>query len=173
MSLQSPNDIVKNLTKIILTNNKKMIREDDLKHLSEGFEFDQIIGNVYKNLLKVGFELISTKFFDQKYYILTSEGKDDKISPSQYGSLALILALSKEIDENLNLSDLKEIFSEVWTLDIEFLIETDYLRKINVEGLDIVRVTPLGKAVMKNIINNLQLKNLLGAFKNDKLSPEI
>ena len=139
MSLQNHNEIVKNLTKIILINKKRMIREDDLKHLCKGFEFDQIISNVYKNLLEVGFELISSKFLDQKYYILTSEGKDDKISPSQYGTLALILALSKEIDENLKLSDLKDIFSEVWTSDVDFLIKNDFLRKINENKDDLHR----------------------------------
>ena len=64
--------------------------------------------------------------------------------------------------------DLKEIFSSVWDSDIKFLIENDYLRKINVEGLDIVKITPLGKATMKNIIQNLQLKNLLDIFKESK-----
>ena len=82
--------------------------------------------------------------------------------PSQYGTLALILALSKEIDENLEIKDLEEIFKDVWTSDVEFLIEKDYLRKF--EDQKILRVTPLGKALLKNVLQDLDLKNLLEAF---------
>ncbi|MFX1525046.1 MAG: hypothetical protein ACFFCC_16175, partial [Promethearchaeota archaeon] len=93
----------------------------------------------------------------------TSEGKDDNVTPSQYGVLALIVALSKEVDENLQIEDLKEIFKEIWDTDIEFLIENDYLRKF--EDLGIIKVAPLGKAIMKNIIGNIQLKSLLELLK--------
>ena len=161
-------EIVRKITKLILTHQQKMVREEDLRNLCEGYNFDQIINEVYINLRNVGLELITTKFLDQNYFVLTSEGKDDNITPSQYGTLALILALSKEVDENMKLSDLKDIFSEVWTTDVEFLIENDYLRKINVEDLEIVKITPLGKATLKNIIENLQLKNLLNIFNDIK-----
>ncbi len=159
-------EIVRNITKIILTDQQKIIREDDLRNLcAHNLDFSQVINSVYNNLKNVGFELISTNFLEQKYYILTSEGKDDNITPSQYGTLALILALSKEVDENIKLSDLKEMFSEVWTSDVEFLIANDYLRLIQIEDLEIVKVTPSGKAILKNIIQNLQLKNLLNIFE--------
>jgi len=161
-------EIVRKITKLILTHQQKMVREEDLRNLCEGYNFDRIINEVYINLRNVDLELITTKFLDQNYFVLTSEGKDDNITPSQYGTLALILALSKEVDENMKLSDLKDIFSEVWTTDIEFLIEKDYLRKINVEDLEIVKITPLGKATLKNIIENLQLKNLLNIFNDIK-----
>ena len=161
-------EIVRKITKLILTHQQKMVREEDLRNLCEGYNFDRIINEVYINLRNVGLELITTKFLGQNYFVLTSEGKDDNITPSQYGTLALILALSKEVDENMKLSDLKDIFSEVWTTDVEFLIEKDYLRKINVEDLEIVKITPLGKATLKNIIENLQLKNLLNIFNDIK-----
>ena len=168
MEKENFNQIVRKITKLILTNQQKMLRDEDLKNLCEGSNFDQIINEVYLNLKKVGFELIATKFLDQKYYVLTSEGKDDNITPSQYGTLALIAALSKEVDENIKVDDLKEIFSEVWTSDVEFLIENDYLRKINIDDLEIVKITPLGKAALKNIIQNIQLKNLIEVFKDIK-----
>ncbi|MFX1393844.1 MAG: hypothetical protein ACFFAH_09745 [Promethearchaeota archaeon] len=169
MEKENFNQIVRKITKLILTNQQKMVREEDLKNLCEGSNFDQIINEVYLNLKNVGFELITTKFLDQKFYVLTSEGKDDNITPSQYGTLALIVALSKEVDENIKVDDLKEIFSEVWTTDVEFLIENDYLRKINIDELEIVKITPLGKAVLKNIIQDIQLKNLIEVFKDIKL----
>jgi len=157
-------EIVKNISKIILTNPQKIIREEDLRNLSREFNFDQIMGDVYFNLKNVGFELIKTKFLDQQFYILTSDGKDDNITPSQYGILALIIALSKEVDENIKIKDLKEIFVELWDSDVQVLIDNDYLRKFDEVG--IIKVTPMGKAIMKNVIKDLQLKNLINLFEN-------
>ncbi len=159
-------DIVKNIAKIVITSLQKMIREEDLLILTKNLDFEQVISAVYSNLKNVGFEFIKSRFLDQNYYILTSEGKDDRVTPSQYGTLALILALSKELDENLDISDLKDIFKEVWNTDMKFLIENDYLRKI--EHQNILKITPLGKALLKNIIKDIELKNLLEAFKRKK-----
>jgi len=156
-------ETVKKVTKIILTSPQKMIREEDLRNLCKGFDFEQVISNVYANLKNVGFEFIVSKFLDKKFYILTSEGKDDNITPSQYGTLALILTLSKEVDENIQIDDLKEIFSDLWTSDVQFLIDNDFLRKN--EELKIIKVTPLGKAALKNIIEDLKLDNLLNVFQ--------
>jgi hypothetical protein len=159
-------DIVKNIAKIILTSPQKMIREEDLLILTKNLDFEQVISAVYSNLKNVGFEFIKSRFLGQKYYILTSEGKDDRVTPSQYGTLALILALSKELDENLDISDLKDIFKEVWNTDVKFLIENDYIRKI--DDQNILKITPIGKALLKNIIKDIELKNLLEAFKRKK-----
>jgi predicted transcriptional regulator len=159
-------EIVKNIAKIVITSPQKMIREEDLLILTKNLDFEQVISAVYINLKNVGFEFIKSRFLDQNYYILTSEGKDDRVTPSQYGTLALILALSKELDENLDLNDLKDIFKEVWNTDMKFLIENDYLRKI--EDQNILKITPLGKALLKNIIKDIELKNLLEAFKRKK-----
>ena len=156
-------EIVTIITKLILTNKQKVTREEDLRNLSKDFNFDEIMSEVYVSLKNVGFDLIKTKFMDQQFYILTSDGKDDKISPSHYGTLALIIALSKEIDENIKINDLKEIFNESWSTDIQSLIQNDYLRRF--DELGIVKVTPLGKAVMKNIIKDLNLKDLLNIFE--------
>jgi hypothetical protein len=161
--LNNSNEIVKNITKLILTNPQKIIREEDLRNLSKNFDFERIMSDVYLNLQNVGFELIRTKFIEKQFYILTSDGKDDNITPSQYGILALIIALSKEVDENIKIDDLKEIFKELWDTDVRFLINNDYLRSF--EDLGIIKVTPLGKATMKNIIKDLQLKNLLNVFE--------
>jgi hypothetical protein len=157
---------VKKITKLIFTSPQKLIREEDLRNLSLGFDFEEIISEVYTNLKKIGFEFIKSKFQDQNYYVLTSEGKDDDISPSQYGTLALIFTLAKEVDEDLNIDDLKEVFKEVWTSDIISLIEKDYIRKI--DNLNILKITPLGKAVLKNVLQDLNLKDLLELFEVKK-----
>ena len=164
MEQDSYENTVREITKIVLTSPQKMIRKEDLVNLSRGFDFEKIISDVYRNLTKVGFEFISSNFLGHKYYILTSEGKDDRISPSQYGTLALIIALSKEVDENININDLKEMFFEVWDTDIQFLIENDYLRKD--DTLNIIKVTPLGKSLLKDIINTLELKKIISFFKS-------
>ena len=166
MEIANFEDIVKNIAKIILTSPQKMIREEDLLNLTKDFDFEEVISAVYSNLKNVGFEFIKSRFLDQNYYILTSEGKDDRVTPSQYGTIALILALSKELDENLDLNDLKDIFKEVWNADMKFLIENDYVRKI--EDQNILKITPLGKALLKNIGKDIELKNLLEAFKRKK-----
>ena len=163
MELENTEEVVRKITKIILINPQKMIREEDLKNLSKDLNFDIIMSEIYVNLQNIGFELIKTTFLEQKYYILTSGGKDDNVTPSQYGTLALIIALSKEIDENVKIEDLKEIFGDTWDSDIQFLIDNDYLRRF--EELGIIKVAPLGKAIMKNIIGDINLKNLLELFK--------
>ncbi|MFX1428227.1 MAG: hypothetical protein ACFFBE_17370 [Promethearchaeota archaeon] len=162
MTTEEFEETIKNITKIILANPQKMIREEDLKNLSRNFKYEEVMSEIYVKLMNIGFELIKTKFLEQTFYILTSEGKDDDVTPSQYGTLALIVALSKEVDENIKIEDLKEIFSNVWDTDIKFLIENDYIRTF--EELGIIKVAPLGKAIMKNIIADLKLKNLLNLF---------
>jgi len=163
MENTSYEETVKNVTKIILTSPQRMIREEDLKNLCKDFDFEQVISDVYVNLKNVGLDFFSSKFLDQKFYILTSEGKDDNVTPSQYGTLALILTLSKEVDENIQIDDLKDIFSDVWNSDVQYLIDNDFLREN--EELNLIKVTPLGKAALKNIIDDLKLKNLLNIFQ--------
>ena len=155
-------ETIRNITKLILTNPQKIIREEDLKNLSKDFNFEEIMSDVYLNLRNVGLDLIKTTFLEQKYYVLTSEGKDDNITPSQYGTLALIIALSKEVDENIKIEDLREIFEEIWDTDVQFLIDNDYIRKF--DELGIIKISPLGKAIMKNIIMDIDLNNLLNFF---------
>lgn len=164
--IENYEEVVKKIITLILTNQQKVIREEDLKKLydtSSGLDFNKIFNDMFKQLNNFGFELIKTEFQGYIYYVLTSEGKDDEITPSQYGTLALIIVLSKEVDDNLKIEDLKEIFPEIWETDIQFLIDNDYLRKF--EELGIIKVAPLGKAIMKNIIPDIQLKNLLELFK--------
>ena len=158
-------DVVKKIARVILTHQQKMIREEDLLNLcGESINFENTMIDVYSYLKNVGFDLVKTSFQEQKFYVLITEGKDDKITPSQYGTLALILALTKEIDENIKIDDLKEIFSEVWTSDVQALIENDYLREI--EDLGIIKVTPLAKAMFYSVYKDLKLQNLIDIFEN-------
>jgi len=158
-------DVVKKISRVILTHKQKMIREEDLYNLcGDSIIFENAMIDVYSYLKNVGFDLVKTSFQEQKFYVLITEGKDDKITPSQYGTLALILALTKEIDENIRIDDLKEIFSEVWTSDIQTLIEKDYLREF--EDLGIIKVTPLAKAMFYSVFKDLKLQSLIDIFEN-------
>jgi len=159
-------ETTRKIARLILNNQQKMTRKDDLKNLCGSLDFDEVLTEVDEILSKLGFDFFITSFLGQEYYVLTSEGKDDNITPSQYGILALIIALSKEVDENIKIEDLKEIFSEVWDIDVQFLISEDYLRVF--DDLGIIKVTPLGKALLKNVLQDLNLKNLLEAFKRKK-----
>ena len=157
--------MIREIAKLILTNEKKMVKEEDLIRLYDKStsDFDETFKALYEQFNKLGFELIKSEFQGNNYYVLTSEGKDDKITPSQYGSLALIAALSKEVNENIKIEDIKEIFKDQWNLDIKFLIENDFLRKI--EDLGIVKITPIGKAILKEILPDLSLDTLLDIFE--------
>jgi len=157
--------MTREIAKLILTNKKKMVKEEDLIRLYDKStsDFDDTFKELYEQFNKLGFELIKSEFQGNNYYVLTSEGKDDNITPSQYGSLALIAALSKEVNDNIKIEDLKEIFKDQWNSDIKFLIDNDYLRKI--DNLGIVKITPIGKAVLKEILPDLSLDTLLDIFE--------
>jgi hypothetical protein len=157
--------ITRKIANLILTSPQKMIREEDLKTISRDLNFEEIMSEVYLNLQRVGFELIKTNFLGQGYYILTTDGIDDNITPSQYGILAIIAAIGKDLDEVIPIKDIKEIFEEIWDTDLKFLIDNDYIRKN--EEFSIIRLSPLGKAALKNIYNDLQLDNLIKIFENE------
>jgi len=156
------------IAKLILTNKKKMVKEEDLIRLYDKStsDFDETFKDLYEQFNKLGFELIKSEFQGNNYYVLTSEGKDDNITPNQYGSLALIAALSKEVNENIKIEDLKEIFKDQWNSDIKFLIDNDILRKIDTMG--IVKITPIGKSILKEILPDLSLEKLLNMFEIDE-----
>ena len=146
-----------------------MIREDDLKNLCpiKG-NFDQVVSLLYNKYKELGIELIMSQFLGEKYYILTFEGKEKDITPGQYGTLALLIAYSNEIDENMSLDEIKEIFSEVWDTDIQSFLQQDYLRIVTMKDLQVIKITPLGKSLLKNVIKDLQLKNLLDVFEKSR-----
>ena len=160
--------MIREIAKLILTNKKKMVKEEDLIRLYDKStsDFDESFKDLYEQFNKLGFELIKSEFQGNNYYVLTSEGKDDNITPSQYGSLALIATLSKEVNENIKIENLEEIFKDQWNLDIKFLIDNDFLRKI--DDLGIVKITPIGKAILKEILPDLSLDKLLNIFEIDE-----
>ena len=167
------NDILtQQLSRLLIQNKKKMINERDIINLcSNEEEYNEVIPILVKNFKLIGFSLIRTTYQGNRYLVLTSAGKDDKISPSMYGVLGLIIALYNEIGHDIEITKIKNIFSDLWD-DIEELMSQNYLEIINNRGMDILAITPIGKAAFKNILKDLNLPTLL-SIANFEEKPEL
>ncbi len=152
--------LIARLSRILLQNQTGMVKEHDLRNLcASEEEYTQIIPQIVKDFKNLGLSLIRTKFQGERYYVLTTPGKDSKITPSMYGAMALIIATVNEIGNNLLVSELKAIFKNVWS-DIESLLSIDYLRIVKTKDGEKIEITPLGKGAFKNIMKDLNLKKL-------------
>ena len=148
------------LSRILLQNQNGMVKELDIRNLcSSDEEYSQIIPQLVKNFKNLGLSLIRSKFQGDRYYVLTTPGKDSKITPSMYGTMALLIATINEVGNNLKLSEMKQIFKDVWQ-DIESLLSIEYLALINTKNGEKIEITPLGKGAFKNIMKDLNLKML-------------
>jgi len=148
------------MSRIILQNEKRSIREQDLQNLCSPEEFKAIIPQLVGTFKALGFSLIRTTFLDEKYYVLTAPGKDDGISPSMYGALALVQATLQEIGEPLASEDARNIFQDIWG-EVEGLVAANYLALITMGQKKVLDITPLGKGALKNIIRDLDLQKIL------------
>ena len=155
---------ISRLSQFILQNKLGMIREQDLQNLcASPEEFVQIIPQLIKNFQAIGLSLARTTFKGEKYFVLTSPGKDSSISPSMYGTLALILTLFNEIGTlttGIPLEQMRKLFHEVWS-DVEQLMNANYLQVDPALHEEHLLITPLGKAAFKNIAKNLNFKELI------------
>ena len=77
-----------------------------------------------------------------------------------------LLDPANPIEMNNIIDDLKEIFKDQWNSDIKFLIDNDYLRKF--DNLGLVKITPIGKAILKEVMPDLSLDKLLDIFEIDE-----
>ena len=153
------------IAKLILTSQKRMVKEEDLRRLYNISNMDKIFEDLNSIFTKLGFELIRTEFQGNTFLVLISEGKDDNLTPIQYGSLALISALSREVNNNIKIEDIKEIFKDQWDIAVKPLVDNDYIRII--DNLEIVKITPIGKVVLKEILPKISLEYLLDILANN------
>lgn len=151
---------VKKICQAILQNNSPQIKEDDLRNLIQIDSFDEVIRQCVSLLNDLGYSLIRTTYNGEKYFVLTTPGKDERVSPIMYGILISLLALYKEIGQSITEKDLKKIFDDVWN-DCLMLIENGYLEIQEIQGKKEVLITPIGKAACKNIYNQIDLKDIL------------
>ncbi len=166
--------LMQQLSRLIVQNKNKVINERDIINLcSDEEEYNRIIPVLVQNFKLIGFSLIRTTFQGKRYFVLTTPGKDDIISPSMYGTLGLIIALHNEVGRDIKLIKIKQIFKELWD-EVEELIKHNYLQISKNKGTDTLTITPIGKAAFKNILKDLNLPKILsfhdldGKIKTDE-----
>ena len=163
--------LLQQISRLIIQNKKKIVNERDIINLcSDEEEYKKIIPALVQNFKLIGFSLIRTTFQGERYFVLTTPGKDDAISPSMYGTLGLIIALYNEVGRNIELIKIKQIFKELWD-EVEELITHNYLQISKDKGTEIITITPIGKAAFKNILKDLNLPKIL-TFQDLEVKPK-
>ena len=163
--------LLQQISRLIIQNKKKIVKERDIINLcSDDEEYKRIIPVLVQNFKLIGFSLIRTTFQGKRYFVLTTPGKDDAISPSMYGTLGLIIALYNEVGRNIELTKIKQIFKELWD-EVEELITHNYLQISKDKGTEIITITPIGKAAFKNILKELNLPKIL-SFQDLEVKPK-
>ena len=153
--------LLQQISRLIIQNKKKIVNERDIINLcSDEEEYKEIIPILVQNFKLIGFSLIRTTFQGKRYFVLTTPGKDDIISPSMYGTLGLIIALYNEVGREIELIKIKQIFKELWD-EVEELITHNYLQISQDNGSETLSITPIGKAAFKNILKELNLPKIL------------
>ena len=161
MKKMSEINLKRKITQVLLQNKQGMVKESDLINISGSEDdFKRNIKSIIKDLQSLGFSLSRTTFGDAKYYVLTTPGKAENISPSMYGALGLIIATFNEIGDKIPLLELKKTFKNVWQ-SVEQLIENNYLQVKIENGQDYLKITPVGKASFKNVLKSLTLKDII------------
>jgi hypothetical protein len=156
---------VKKISKIFLEGTNRMLSEKDLLNYLDNFDlFEEILDDLNARFENIGYEIISTVFLKEKYYLLATEGKDMHLNPEQYGILAIILGLNKEIGRDLTVNEFKDLFSNVWR-DIEYLLKSGYLNKNTIKNETHIVLTPLTKILFKNVIDQIGLTKILNEFE--------
>lgn len=153
-------ELVGKICALVLQHPKGMIREQDIENICENEEqFLNIIPEVVKNFQQIGLSLVRTTYQNDRFYVLTSSGKDEFVSPSMYGALGLVIGIVNEIGSDLDLPTAKRLFQEIWS-DIQALIEQNYLQIQLENGKEFLRISPIGKASFKTVIKEMDLKKI-------------
>ena len=164
--------LLQQISRLIIQNKKKIVNERDIINLcSNDEEYKEMIPILVQNFKLIGFSLIRTTFQGKRYFVLTTPGKDDIISPSMYGTLGLIIALYNEVGREIELNKIKQIFKELWD-EVEELIKHNYLQISKDKGTEIITVTPIGKAAFKNILKEFNLPKIL-SFQDLEVKPKL
>lgn len=156
---------VKKISKIFLEGTNRMLSEKDLLIYLDSIDLlEELLDDLNARFENIGYEIISTVFLKEKYYLLATEGKDMRLKPEQYGILAIILGINKEIGRDLAVNEFKDLFSNVWR-DIEFLLKSGYLSENTIKKETYFILTPLTKILFKNVIDQIALTKILNEFE--------
>ena len=158
---QTKNPLLLRISQFLLQSEKGMIREQDIRNLcGSDEEYETLIIDLVSHFENLGIGLIRTIFDNERFYVLTIPGKDEKILPSMYGVLALLFALYTELGTDMTRTELHGLFQETWD-DIEGLVSANYLQINTRDQQEYVMITPIGKAALKNIVKELNIKKIL------------
>ena len=156
---------IKKISKIFLEGTNRMLSEKDLLNYLDNFNLlEEILDDLNARFENIGYEIISTVFQKEKYYLLVTEGKDMRLNPEQYGILAIILGINKDINRDLTVNEFKDLFSNVWR-DIEYLQKSGYLSENTINNKTHIILTPLTKILFKNVIEQIGLTKILNEFE--------
>jgi hypothetical protein len=152
---------IKKISQLLIENPERMIKEKDLiTFVQDANVLEEMISDLVSRFEKIGYDILKTRFINDTFYLLTTEGIDKKLTPQMYGILALIIGLSKELGKEMKISDAQNIFSEIWD-EANFLIENKYLNEIKMENDTYLVAGPIAKAVFKNFINEISFEKIM------------
>jgi hypothetical protein len=155
------NEKISKICRLILQNEKKMTKELDIINLcTNSEELEELLPEIVARFEQIGFNLVRSKYRNEKYYVLTGIGKDDQISPKMYGALGLIIAYFNELGEEQPVTELKVIFAEIWD-EITQLINLNYLQIFPGMKGEMLVITPLAKACFRSVLKELDFKKYL------------
>jgi hypothetical protein len=152
---------IKRMAKLFLENSSRMIKENDLVNLISSEEsLEDTVADLNSRFEKIGYEIIKSKFLNDSYYILTSEGFNKALTPQMYGILAIIVTVNKDLGKDFTIEEANDIFSEM-SQEIAFLKEQNYLVEIKANKEVKLIATPLAKVLFKNLIKELNVEVIL------------
>ena len=152
---------IQQVSRLILQNKSGMVQEQDIINLFPNTdEYAEAIKQIVFRYRQIGLSLVRTDFKGKKYYVVSSPGKDDQISPAMYGALGIIVAMYNELGTVVSISKLKEVLSDVWN-EIELLQEANYLEEHEENGEKKLILTPLAKAATQKIAGGLKIRDFI------------
>ena len=149
------------ISKFIVQNSRGMVHEQAVVNLFASVdEYSQVIKEIVKRFRSIGITLVRTEFEGKRYFVVSSPGKDEQVSPAMYGVLGIIIAMYNEIGSELSVKKLKNVLNDVWN-EVELLIEANYLSKIKKDNETMLILTPIAKAATQKIAKELNIRDLI------------
>ncbi len=155
------NPKIAQISRLILQNKQSMIKEQDIQNFfSTSQEYQETLVLVVQKFREIGLSLVRTTFNHEKYFVLTSAGKDEKISPLMYGILGIIIALQNDFGKPVSKKDAQQIFKDVWD-DLLLLAELKYIVFQDKDESTNIILTPIGKAATQKIAKDLNIRSFI------------
>ena len=152
---------VAQISRLILQNKTGMIKEQDIMNFFASTDEYQIaLKDVVQKFREIGLSLVRTDFNQEKYFVLTIQGKDEKVSPIMYGILGILIGLQNDLGKPISKQDAQSIFRDNWK-DIEMLNDLNYITFEGNKGAENIVLTPLGKASTHKIAKNIKIRDII------------